>query len=196
MSLSTTQQGSISSLCQPGHARREAGSSPRLGPFDERPKMDDAFTLRTTGRHQQVPMKLSLSKVIDRPPAVVWQFFAVDHLRNHPRWDPMMELRQLTEGPIAVGTRIERRHTRLGVPIEGTMEVVEFEPKRAMSVVIHDSTPTGELEVHSRMTAEPVGEGRTIVTIHLDIPSMAASMDPSMIEGSLKKMKELIEAET
>lgn len=141
-------------------------------------------------------MKLSVSKVIDRPPAVVWQFYAVNHLRNHPRWDPNMELRQLTEGPIGVGTRIHRRHTRIGVPIEGTMEVVEFETERALGVVIHDRTPTGPLEVHSRMTAEPESEGRTTLTIHLDIPGMAASMDPSMVEASLSKMKELIEAET
>jgi uncharacterized protein YndB with AHSA1/START domain len=141
-------------------------------------------------------MELSVSKVIDRSPAVVWHFFAVDHLRNHPRWDPKMELRQLTEGPIGVGTRIQRRHMRFGVPIEGTMEVVEFQPERAMAAVIHDNTPTGALEIHSRMTAEPEGEGRTTVTIHLDIPAMAASMDPSMIERSLTKMKELIEAET
>jgi hypothetical protein len=140
-------------------------------------------------------MKLSLSKVIDRPPAVVWQFFAVDHLRNHPRWDPKMELRQLTEGPMGVGTRIQRRHTRLGAPIEGTMEIVEFQPERAMGAVIHDSTPTGELEVHSRMTAEPIGENRTVLTIDLVIPAMATSMDPSMVEASLAKMKELIEAE-
>ncbi|MBA2632234.1 MAG: SRPBCC family protein [Chloroflexi bacterium] len=141
-------------------------------------------------------MKLSVSKVIDRPPAVVWQFYAVNHLQNHPRWDPKMELQQLTEGPIGVGTRIHRRHTRIGAPIEGTMEVVEFEPERAFGVVIHDSTPTGPLAVHSRMTAEPEGEGRTTLTIQLDIPAMAASMDPSMVEASLSKMKELIEAET
>jgi hypothetical protein len=106
-----------------------------------------------------------------------------------------MELRQLTEGPIGVGTRIQRRHTRLGAPIEGTMEIVEFEPERAMGAVIHDSTPTGELEVQSRMTAEPIGQN-TVLTIDLDVPAMAASMDPSMVEASLTKMKELIEAET
>jgi hypothetical protein len=107
-----------------------------------------------------------------------------------------MELRQLTEGPIGVGTRIQRRHTRVGVPIEGMMEVVEFQPERAMGAVIHDNTPTGPLEVHSRMTAEPIGENRTVLTIDLDVPAMAASMDPSMVEASLTKMKELIEAET
>jgi len=34
------------------------------------------------------------------------------------------------------------------------------------------------------------------VTVHLEIPGMHASMDPSMIEASLSKMKELIESET
>jgi hypothetical protein len=141
-------------------------------------------------------MNLAVSKVIHRPPAAVWQFYAVDHLRNHPRWDPKMELWQLTEGPIGVGTRIQRRHTRLDVPVDGTMEVVEFVPERAMGVVIRDSTPTGELEVHSRMTTKPEGEGRTTVTIHVEIPAMTASMDPTMIESSVTNMKRLIEAET
>lgn len=136
------------------------------------------------------------SKDIDRPPAAVWQFIAVDHVRNHPRWDPRMELRQITAGPIGVGTRIHRRHTRVGVPIEGEMEVVEFEPRRALGTVIRDRTPDGELEVHSRLILKPKGPERTMVTIQLDLPGTAPSMDPGMIEGSLSRMKELIEAET
>lgn len=103
-------------------------------------------------------MKLAVSKVINRPPAVVFQFYAVNHLRNHPRWDGKMELCQLTDGPIGVGTRFHRRHARVGTPIEGTMDVVEFEPERAFGVVIQDNTPDGALEVHSRMTAEPEDE--------------------------------------
>lgn len=142
-------------------------------------------------------MKLERSTVINRPPSVVFDFFAVNHLRNHPRWDPDMELKQLTEGPVGIGTRFQRRHTRLGVPIEGTMEVVEFEPGQTIGVIILDSTPNGLLEVHGRTTLEPVDAGSgTRITIHLDIPAMAASMDPVMIEGSLRRMKELIEAES
>ena len=90
-------------------------------------------------------MKLDRSIVINRPPSVVFDFVAVNHLHNHPRWDPHMELQQLTDGPVGIGTRYQRRHTRIGTPIEGTME---------------------------------------------------ASLDPTMIEGSLRRMKELIEAET
>lgn len=107
-----------------------------------------------------------------------------------------MELRQLTEGPIGVGTRFERRHTRLETPITGTMEVVEWKPDHAMGVVIHDNTPNGPLEVHSRLTTEPEDEGRTTLTMHLEIPAMEASMDPSMVEASLNRIKELIETET
>jgi hypothetical protein len=35
---------------------------------------------------------MKVSTIIYRPPEVVWRFYAVNHLRNHPRWDPKMEL--------------------------------------------------------------------------------------------------------
>ncbi len=141
-------------------------------------------------------MTLSVSTVIDRSPDVVFDFCVVNHLRNHPRWDPRMELQQLTDGPVGVGTRFRRRHTRVDTPVEGTMEVVEFEPDRAFGVVIHDMTPSGPLDVRSRMTLEPAGDGHTRLTVQLDIPGTEATMNPSMVEGSLRRMKELIESET
>lgn len=55
-------------------------------------------------------VKVQVSQVIDRPVDTVFQFIAHDHLRNHPRWDPDMELEQVTDGPIGVGTVIRRRH--------------------------------------------------------------------------------------
>ncbi len=141
-------------------------------------------------------MELSVSQVIDRTPEVVFDFVAVNHLRNHPRWDPKMELEQVTQGSVGVGTRFRRRHTRIGTPIEGTMEVIEFEPGRVMGVVIEDMTPSGPLEVRSRMTTEPLEGGRTALTIHLNIPAMHESMDPSMVEASLRNIKKLIESES
>jgi hypothetical protein len=142
-------------------------------------------------------MKLDRSIVINRPPSVVFDFVAVNHVHNHPRWDPHMELKQLTDGPVGIGTRFQRRHTRIGAPIEGTMEVVEFEPGQSMGFHILDQTPNGPLEVRSRSTLESLDEGAsTRMTIYLDVPAMEASMDPTMIEGSLSRMKELIEAET
>jgi hypothetical protein len=41
--------------------------------------------------------KINVSTVIDRPVASVWRWYAVEHVRNHPRWDPLMELEQISE---------------------------------------------------------------------------------------------------
>ncbi len=137
-------------------------------------------------------MKIEVSQVIDRPPAVVFRFIVVDHLRNHPRWDPKMELQQLSEGPIRVGTIIRRRRTHTGAPTEGIMEVVEYEPDRTFGMVIRD----GSVEMRSRMTFEPDGQGGTIIRGSVDIPPMKEPMDQRPIDESLRRMKQLIESES
>ena len=141
-------------------------------------------------------MKIEVSVVVDRPPAVVFDFFAVNHVRNHPRWDPNMQLTKLTEGPVGVGTRIQRRHTRLGTPIEGIMEVVEFDPGKAMATIIVDQTPEGPLELNGRVTFDALDGDRTKLALELDLPHYHGSMDQRLIEGSYQRIKELIEAET
>jgi hypothetical protein len=70
-------------------------------------------------------VKVHVSQVIDRPVADVFHFFAEEHVRNHPRWDPFMRLEQISDGPIGVGTIIKGINSRSGTPVEGTMEVVE-----------------------------------------------------------------------
>src|SRR5918996_1525525 len=52
-------------------------------------------------------MKITVSTDIDRPVAAVWQWYAVEHVRNHPRWDPDMELEQISQGPIGLVTRAQ-----------------------------------------------------------------------------------------
>lgn len=136
-------------------------------------------------------MKLRITQRIERPPADVFRFIATDHVRNHPRWDPKMNLEQLTDGPMGVGTVIRRRHTHPGYPVEGTMEVVEFEQDDVIGMVIRD----GETEMRSRMTFEPEGDEATLITADLDVPSLAEPMDPGPIQQSLRRMKDLIESE-
>lgn len=138
-------------------------------------------------------MKIEVSELIGRPPAEVFRFIAVEHVRNHPRWDPKMELEQVTEGPMRVGTVIRRRHTHTGTPVEGTMEIVELVPNRALGMVIHDGD--GAVEMHSRMTFELEGRDGTRICGTLDVPSMADPIDPAPIQLSMRRMKELIEAE-
>ncbi len=141
-------------------------------------------------------MKAEVSQTIDRPVSTVFQFYAHDHVRNHPRWDRMMELQQLTDGPIRVGTIIRRRNTHFGHPVEGTMEVVEFEENHAFGVRIRD----GETETLGRMVCEPLGADRTRIVISVDMPWMtdtaASERLKVMIQGTADNIRPLIEAET
>ena len=140
-------------------------------------------------------VRVQISQVIDRPQADVFHFYAHDHVRNHPRWDPEMELEQESEGPIGVGTVIRRRNSHSGTPVEGTMEVVEFELNRVMAVVIHD----GPAEVHGRATLEAPSHDKTILRFRVEFPGMDESTDTSLltslIERSARNIKELIESE-
>jgi hypothetical protein len=45
-------------------------------------------------------VRSGVSQVIDRAVADVFRFCAVDHVRNHPLWNPDLELEQVSEGPI------------------------------------------------------------------------------------------------
>jgi hypothetical protein len=138
-------------------------------------------------------VRIEVSEEIERPASVVFKFYAEDHVLNHPRWDPSIELWLDSEAPIGAGTVIRRRNSRSGTPVEGTMEVVEWEPNRSMGVVTRD----GPLEIHGRATVEEMGENRTRLTIDAEMPideSMKDQIEAS-IQRSAARIKELIEAE-
>lgn len=140
-------------------------------------------------------VQLQVSQVIDRPLAKVFHFYAHEHVRNHPRWDPDIELEQISDGPVGVGTMIRRRNSRSGTPVEGTMEVVEFEPNQAFGVVIHDGT----VEMRGRAVFEAVSDNQTNITTSVELPGTGESMDKSLLIGPLERsaqnMKQLIESE-
>jgi hypothetical protein len=137
-------------------------------------------------------MLVEISEVFDRPLDVVWSFIVVDHIRNHPRWDPQMELWPVTEGPIGLGTVIGRRQSRGEVPSEGTMEVTEFDPDHAVGWLVLD----GPFAIRSRTTFEPLDDGRTKMTTSVELPDHVKAFDPSFMKRSMRNMKSLIESET
>jgi hypothetical protein len=140
-------------------------------------------------------LKVQVSEVIDRAAADVFHFYAREHVRNHPRWDPDMELEQISDGPIGVGTIIRRRNTHSGTPVEGSMEVVEFEPDRAFGVIIHD----GPTETHGRVTFNAEGQNRTKLTIGAEFADLDESMRSAitgLMERSARNIKRLVESES
>jgi uncharacterized membrane protein len=144
---------------------------------------------------EESTLDVKVSTEIDRPISDVWRFYAEEHVRNHPRWDPDMHLEQLSDGPIVLGTRIRRVNTRWGTPVEGEMEVVEFDAGRAFALSIHDPN----MEAQGRTTFEARGPARTLVTVTTRIEGME---DPEKIEfltrlmqRSVDNVKSLIETE-
>jgi hypothetical protein len=143
-----------------------------------------------------IPMavRIEVSEEIDRPVGVVFDFYAINHVRNHPRWDPAIELWRTSDEPLGLGTIIQRRNSRSGTPVEGTMEVVEYEPNRAIAMVIRE----GGMETYGRATFEEISEGRTRITTRADMPIDESMKDrmSGMVRGAYRRIKELIEAET
>jgi uncharacterized protein YndB with AHSA1/START domain len=140
-------------------------------------------------------MHLEASEVINRSVDELFRWYADDHVRNHPRWNPDLELERTSDDPLDVGSVIRRRNRMSGTPVEGTMEVVEFERNRAMGVIIHE----GPVETRGRATFEPQGDQTTLLTISADMPDLDDPMRSriaGLMERSVRNIKHLIEAET
>ena len=139
-------------------------------------------------------MQIQVSTTIDRPIADVWRWYAEDHVRNHPRWDSDMELQQISEGPIGLGTKIRRRNVRFGAPVDGEMEVVEWDPERAIGMLIHDAN----MQMRGRTTFQEERPDTTVLTIVTDIPDLdesKASVVSSRMQRTIENVKSLVESD-
>jgi hypothetical protein len=136
------------------------------------------------------------SQVIERPIDKVFGFMVDDHVKNHPRWDSDIELWLDSDEPIELGTIIQRRNTRSGEPVEGTMEVVDFERNQSFATLIHD----GPMKIMGTLKFESLGSEQTKVTMIVELPDMEESMDTSFLEQRMQETavirKQLIETET
>ena len=140
-------------------------------------------------------MKLEASTMIDRPVATVWDWYAVHHVENHPRWDPAIELENPTDGPLGVGTVLKRRSTRFETPTDGTMEIVEFEPEKSMRAKIQD----GPWTIDGWALFAAPSETETKLFIGGEFPGIDDSTAEMMREGieqAAATIKSLIESET
>jgi len=136
-----------------------------------------------------------MTTLINRPVSDLFDFHARNHVRNHNRWDPDIELQLNEEAPLKVGTIIQRRNTRSGVLVEGTMEVLAFEPDRIFEVIIHD----GPQIIRGRTLYEAVSDRQSSLTVMLELPDMDDSMDKTFLNSRLERtgqnIKRLVEAE-
>jgi uncharacterized membrane protein len=140
-------------------------------------------------------MEIEVSTVIDRPVATVWDFYAVNHVQNHPRWDSTIELEATSDDPVGVGTVIKRRANRGGTITEGTMEVTEFETDRSIRVRTQD----GPMTIHGWAVFEEAPGNATRLSMGGDFSHLDPSMEElirQLMQRSLGNIKSLIESET
>jgi hypothetical protein len=129
-------------------------------------------------------------QVINKPIDKVFQFYAVEHVRNHPRWDSDIELWLDDEtAPLGVGTIIHRINKRSGKPVEGTMKVIEFESNRVFAMEVHD----GSALMFGRSTFEKLGPNKTKLSVVIDIPWMDANADKTFLNNRLESSARLRE---
>ncbi|MCH7229823.1 SRPBCC family protein [Glycomyces sp. L485] len=136
-------------------------------------------------------VSIAVSEVIERPVGEVFTFYADDHVQNHPRWDPDIELWLDSQEPLDVGTVIQRRNSRSGTPVEGTVEVVEFERDRAFGALITD----GPMQIPGRAVFESLGPGTTKLTVVARFPvddSLEDRLSTAM-KRSLTNIKRMME---
>ncbi len=129
-------------------------------------------------------MRVELSETINRPVSEVFAFYADDHLQNHPRWDPEIELSMATDGEVKIGTAFNRRHTHYGEPVEGSMTVIEFERDQRFGLAVDD----GFVQFFARLTFEEVGESATKVSAVVDVPDMPESADASLLTNVTERL--------
>ena len=74
------------------------GSSTVLAAFDTIGAIAPVGSVGKGGSSMAV--RIEVSQEIDRPVSVVFNFYADDHVRNHPRWNPDIELWRDSGEPI------------------------------------------------------------------------------------------------
>lgn len=99
-------------------------------------------------------IRVQLTSLINRPVEDVWAYLtSADHAAD---WmTGVLEAGQISEGPIAVGTRFRKVQRFFGWRTDMTYEIVEYEPNR----VITYRTAAGPLTYAGCITLEAVSTG-------------------------------------
>ncbi|HZU19923.1 MAG TPA: SRPBCC family protein [Gaiellaceae bacterium] len=136
---------------------------------------------------------------IARSPEEVFAY--MDQLERHGEWQSqIVSVRRDTQGPTGVGTRAtDVRRTPMGKQ-SVTYEIVEHDPPRRASF----RGVNGPVRPHGAVTVEPVGDGRSKLTLELDLEGhgllgkllapLALSQSRKLVPQDQQRLKERLEA--
>jgi len=142
--------------------------------------------------------RIERSVVIERPIDEVWEF--VHDTTKDALWQTTLtESEKLTDGPMRVGTRVREVRHFLGVRIELTWEVTEYEPNRKSAI----RGVSGPVPLTGGYRLEPLDAGtRFTVSGELDAHGLFKLAEPVFaritrreLEANLGHLKDLLETE-
>lgn len=143
-------------------------------------------------------IKIETSVQINRPIEEVFAYVA--NIKNLPLWaGPVTEARQISEGPIGVGTMQTQSAQFLGRKMESTQEVIEYVLNKTLST----KSTSGPLPLEIHYAFEPAGNGTKIeIEANLDAGGffklaepIAGRMLQRQTASDAETLKELLEAE-
>ena len=141
-------------------------------------------------------MKFEISVHVNRPVAEVFQY--LNDPTKMPEWNATIEEATPSETPIKVGTHIRTRGRILGRKIEGTVEVVEYEPNKR---VVQKSDEPFSWKAINTFQADNGGtrlvsacEGESHGFLKLSEPILARIVK-KQLQAQFETAKELLEAQ-
>ena len=136
---------------------------------------------------------------IRRPVEVVFAFFADPH--NEPQWArTVKEVRVTPEGPPAVGTKVTKVASILGMKLELVNELTALEPNQSLSFT--STSGSASMEGTVRFEAEG-GAGTRLSFVGQLEPGglfklagpLLASQGKKQVEADWQQLKEVLEAQ-
>jgi uncharacterized protein YndB with AHSA1/START domain len=132
----------------------------------------------TAVRKDLAALSLTITTELDASPQRVWQLWA-DPRQLERWWGPPTYPATFTRHDLTPGGRIEYHMTGPeGDQPHGYWDVVEVDPPRSLVIrdgfANEDGTPKDGFASEGRVTIEPIGEGRTRMSIESKFPSLQA----------------------
>jgi uncharacterized protein YndB with AHSA1/START domain len=118
------------------------------------------WTLATDERRDKEMVKVETGVVINQPIEKVFEFVTTPE--DDTKWYVGLESRDHTPGePAGVGSTSQSKIRFLGIPVEVTWEVTEYEVPTKIAV----KSIEGPVSIEAGYTFEAVAEGQTKVTV-------------------------------
>jgi ligand-binding SRPBCC domain-containing protein len=132
-------------------------------------------------KEKEAAVRLEKSIIIQRPLETVFAF--VTDMSNVTRWTPALTIRQITEGPIRIGSQFAQDVEIMGKRYEIITQVTAYEPNKLFGF----KAITGPFPLENTFTFTPVEAGTQVSVIGTGEPGSLLKMAGPLLSNMIKK---------